>query len=639
MNHIRRLQAEGTVKGIHGPIIELFTANSAFYRCIEVTGGSALFHVVVENDNIAQQCIRYLAEGDARQPRGRLTFIPLNRLEPHEPSYPKGGDIIPLIDKLRFSAQHRQALLQVFGNTVVCRDLTVASTMSLTHNLNGIILEGDRVDRKGALTGGGHGDRHSSRLEAMANFNAARQKHTDAEKQRQHLQQKVEDLEQGVASAHAELSKVAQGRSLLIQQIKDIHAELVTLQHRLPKLQDQLTELVRDIERRRAAIAQLNTQLQGLQQELATEMSTDLTDDEQAELERLTAQVTELKKKLVGLANARTEAQMRRDAIAAQLYENLYKQRERLQLITSGSAEDTSVELQEVTEQLQKVQQRVKEIDKSIKETEKELKELASTIDELRAQLENVNGEEAAAHAKQLSESKEMEKLLGRRTLYVTKREECQRKIRELGSLPADAFDKYKDRPAKDLMRELEKVNASLSKMSGVNKKAADQLTSFESERDELTLRYDALLAGHKAIEELIQHLDDKKDDAIQRTFKAIAKNFTQVFAELVPGGKASLVIRTAAQRGDDDVSTEQDTDKEEEAEKHVSSAITRNIHIRVLIVFVHPFCRYCSRRNQRLRLHPPQVPAAYHMSALAFASSFQAVQVSFKLVHVDVID
>ena len=34
----------------------------------------------------------------------------------------------------------------------------------------------------------------------------------------------------------------------------------------------------------------------------------------------------------------------------------------------------------------------------------------------------------------------------------------------------------------------------------------------------------------------LIEHLDLKKDEAINRTFKAIAKNFSTVFTELVPG-------------------------------------------------------------------------------------------------------
>lgn len=45
-------------------------------------------------------------------------------------------------------------------------------------------------------------------------------------------------------------------------------------------------------------------------------------------------------------------------------------------------------------------------------------------------------------------------------------------------------------------------------------------------------------------IRELISALDARKDEAIERTFKGVAKNFREVFAELVPGGKGELVMQ-----------------------------------------------------------------------------------------------
>jgi chromosome segregation ATPase len=38
--------------------------------------------------------------------------------------------------------------------------------------------------------------------------------------------------------------------------------------------------------------------------------------------------------------------------------------------------------------------------------------------------------------------------------------------------------------------------------------------------------------------------LDARKDEAIELTFKGVAKNFKEAFAELVPGGSASLVMQ-----------------------------------------------------------------------------------------------
>jgi len=60
-----------------------------------------------------------------------------------------------------------------------------------------------------------------------------------------------------------------------------------------------------------------------------------------------------------------------------------------------------------------------------------------------------------------------------------------------------------------------------------VNKKALDQFISFTDQKKDLTKRHEELEAGRTSILELIEHLDQKKDEAIQRTFKTIAKHFT----------------------------------------------------------------------------------------------------------------
>jgi len=52
---------------------------------------------------------------------------------------------------------------------------------------------------------------------------------------------------------------------------------------------------------------------------------------------------------------------------------------------------------------------------------------------------------------------------------------------------------------------------------------------------------------------ELIRHLDTQKDQDILRTFKGVARNFREVFQELVPQGKGELVMVTKSDDGDAD--------------------------------------------------------------------------------------
>ena len=95
-------------------------------------------------------------------------------------------------------------------------------------------------------------------------------------------------------------------------------------------------------------------------------------------------------------------------------------------------------------------------------------------------------------------------------------------------------------------MKLLERTNKRLKKYSHVNKKAIDQFLGFSQQHEELLRRKQELVDGRASITELIEHLDNKKDEAIRRTFKMIAKQFSKVFAQLVPGTKAESTIENS---------------------------------------------------------------------------------------------
>ena len=58
-----------------------------------------------------------------------------------------------------------------------------------------------------------------------------------------------------------------------------------------------------------------------------------------------------------------------------------------------------------------------------------------------------------------------------------------------------------------------------------------------------------------------MQHLDQRKDEAIERTFKQVSKEFATIFEKLVPAGHGRLVI----QRKTDRRGEPEDSDDEEQ--------------------------------------------------------------------------
>src|SRR3569832_738745 len=107
--------------------------------------------------------------------------------------------------------------------------------------------------------------------------------------------------------------------------------------------------------------------------------------------------------------------------------------------------------------------------------------------------------------------------------LFLNK-ESYSRKIQELGSLPPPSeLEKFSGKSIAELMKSLEAINKTLKQFSHVNKKAYDQYVNFTDQRESLLKRKEELDLGSLKIKELIESLDQKKDEAINRTFRGVS--------------------------------------------------------------------------------------------------------------------
>ncbi len=61
-------------------------------------------------------------------------------------------------------------------------------------------------------------------------------------------------------------------------------------------------------------------------------------------------------------------------------------------------------------------------------------------------------------------EQKTLEQMMAKRSGLQQKKGDLEKKIREMGTLPADAFEKYRDSGPKELHKLLQKCQAELNK-------------------------------------------------------------------------------------------------------------------------------------------------------------------------------
>lgn len=210
----------------------------------------------------------------------------------------------------------------------------------------------------------------------------------------------------------------------------------------------------------------------------------------------------------------------------------------------SGSGVTHAGEIELRKSELHNLGRSIQQLSGQITAAEEDIETLTSDIAQKSASLEELHAQQLESTRAIMRTEKNAERFLTKKRMLTTRRTECEEAIRDLGVLPEDAFTKYTKKSSDELVKMLHKTNESLKKFAHVNKKAVDQFNTFTQNRDQLLKRREEHEASAVSIQNLIDTLDQRKDEAIERTFKQVSKYFEEVFEQLVPAGRGQLVMQ-----------------------------------------------------------------------------------------------
>lgn len=542
---VRDIKRQHKLDGCFGTLAELMEVNERYRRAVEVTAGNSLFHYVVDNDETATKVIEILQS----RRLGRITFIPLNRVRPKTSNGPKADDAIPMLEKIQFDPMYEKAFQQVFGQTVICPNLAIAGQYARSHGVNGVTLEGDRSDKKGAFTGGSL-DTRSSRLQAVRNVSKWRDEY-DAHKARSvEIKRTLERKDQEITQAVGSVQKIEQKRMQQENSYGPMRQELRGKESSLDNKKDTLDKKRRAMTNIEANFKALTDQQNAHEAEIASEFKKALTRDEETQLENLNSTSHDLRRQLSEASTSRSELESRKNTLEIELRENLRPRLDQLKSQEFDNQESGS------RGNLKQSQQDLKRINKAVEEVSRKLQETDSSIEFATSNISDLDQRHAEILASQSEiakaiekAQKRMEKSIQKRRILTKQAAEVVIKIRDLGILPHGALEKYEKTKSDAIVKRLHKVNEALKKYGHVNKKAFEQYNSFTNQRDTLEKRRAELTEGQASIEELITVLDQRKDEAIERTFKQVSREFANVFEKLVPAGRGRLVIQRKADK------------------------------------------------------------------------------------------
>ncbi|GJD08756.1 Structural maintenance of chromosomes protein 3 [Galdieria sulphuraria] len=535
--------------GFYGPLYTLFTVDDKFSLAVEVAAGQSLSFVVVENHENAAALVQELQ----RVKGGRLTFVPLQEVEPKQlPALPPTQDAFPILNKIvPKQTELYPALQAVFGSTLVARSISVAASLSREYNVNCVTLDGDTVNKTGAMAGG-YSDQSRSRLKAFKEVQVLRENLQKCQEKLQKVKDQLKENETQLNQLSSWIQKSDVECYTRSSQIHDKEECLSKNRQEQNKLQEQWRQIHNNEDTLAQTKREIETAISLRKQELGTPLVSTLTLEEQRQTQDMESEKMELFSKLQAIHSDKMSLEQQLASLNAEVDEYLYRKIASLRLEIQKLKQNDSDEMndnwlhpsiatkEDIEAEHRSLLSELSSIKNEIEMWEEKLDNFVQQENEMKEELETLRQDETKSKQALDVVSSRMEQLYLRRAKFLEKKSSLERSIVSLGSLPAN-FHEYRSLSRNILEKRMQRNQNKLKKFTHVNRKALDQYRNFTEQREALGKRLEELEKGDSSIRQLIETLDNRKDEDISRTFRTVREHFSKLFDELVPGGKARL--------------------------------------------------------------------------------------------------
>src|SRR3989344_4414993 len=142
-------------EGVYGTIAELGQANKKYSLALETAAGGRMKHIVVSDDKVAAECIKYLKSNKLCS----ASFIPLNKIRyPEISSEDKKLIKTPgvhefALNLVTYQPKFEKAFAYTFGNTLVVDDIDTARKVGIGR-IKMTTIDGNAVESSGVMQGG-----------------------------------------------------------------------------------------------------------------------------------------------------------------------------------------------------------------------------------------------------------------------------------------------------------------------------------------------------------------------------------------------------------------------------------------------------------------------------------------------------
>jgi structural maintenance of chromosome 2 len=536
------------VKGMVAKLISLNDPSTS--TALEAAAGGKLYQVVVDTVATGQTLL------EKGKLRARVTIIPLDKIsgrgiDPRKLEAAKkiagtNGKVETALSLVGCEAEVRDAMTYVFGPTLVCDSLDLAKKVTFHRDIRikTVTLEGDSFDPSGSLSGGAKQkdepvlQKLHKLAEAQAQLSSQQEKLTVVQKELAQLaakaQQHSQMAQQLELSQHkAEMAKERLGQSRLgqlTQEQEDAEQGLADAQRQL----EEAVVLQKDSKKRFKDLEKEMKQQTEKRKKMTKDIEQQINKSRTA-LQKAKENLKEAKKDTELLEMEVAQAQLDLKSVNEQV-EKAGEQIAKLQAEEEELAAKVDVkreEYQQAREALAEKQQELSACDEELKDLMKQAAALSRKISAAQLELKKIDQKICRFDKDKASAESYVEAMIEQQPWIEAEKQFFGRPHTDYD------FDARDISKAQKRLKELKDEQAALSKK--INKKVMGMIEKAEQEYQELIHKRQIIENDRAKIEKVITELDEKKNEAMQKTWEKVNKSFGSIFSELLPGTSAKL--------------------------------------------------------------------------------------------------
>lgn len=523
------------LQGVHGTLAQLGSADDRYAQALEIAAGAKLRFLVCDTDSVAARGIQILKERHA----GRATFLPLNKIQPARSRRPvkEKGFIGYAIDLVKFDEKYRDAFAFAFGETLVVDHIDNARPHIGEYRM--VTLEGELLERSGAMTGGSEG-KNSLRFTAS-------------------LAKELEEAKAFLADSLVQLNKDKEAATKITWEIDALKAKKEGINDRLRSNQLEAADRTRRIESHQAEVTRLKEAVAA-----SNEEENDLREKVEGFFDQLMereAKINDLEMELSDLEMALAETQLdelNSKASGAEFkVKSLETQIKNTEVDLQGVDSRTEDAKQSLTSLEAEMKHRQEQLDGAIAEQGKnkvrqdslegELAELEMRRGDLRAKLgelyqerEDLQEEIRAVERKRDERKHELDRLLEGMSSTREQKAQLEPELAEMeNQLWLNGIEPPKEPvgiTSVELQKRIEHLTSRMRSMEPVNMLAIEEYETVSARGAELERKLNELQTERAEIITRIEEFARLKKASFMESFVKVNRNFEEIFHELSQG-------------------------------------------------------------------------------------------------------